>query len=96
MGCLFAHKWVTTWQKTFVRSLVPYRRCIRCGVTQWGIHDTLTREVSWEAMRERTYFDFQQARIVRKPSSGLDQLAHTLRLRRTRAGDRVRSADTRR
>ena len=96
MGCLFAHKWVTSWQKTFVRSLVPYRRCLRCGVMQRGIHDSLTKETAWETMRERTYLALEQSRIVRKPSSSLDQLAHTLGLRRCRAGDRARSADTRR
>lgn len=93
MGCLFAHKWVTSWEKTFVRSLVPYRKCRRCGIMQRGNCDSLTREVSWETMREHNFSAAQQIGIVRQPSSTLDQLAHSLGLRRTRAGDRIGSTD---
>lgn len=87
MRCLFSHKWVTSWEKTFVRSLVPYRRCQRCGIMQRGTYDSLTRDVAWESMRERTYIAAQQVRIVRQPASGLDQLAHRLGLRRSRMSD---------
>ncbi|HXV09196.1 MAG TPA: hypothetical protein VD839_00180 [Burkholderiales bacterium] len=54
---------------------------------QRGIYDTLTRDVSWQTMRERSYIAAQQIRIVRKPSSSLDQLAHALGLRRSRLSD---------
>ena len=91
MRCLLSHRWVTSWEKTFVRSFVPYRRCQRCGIMQRGVYDTLTRDISWQTMRERTYIAAQQIRIVRKPSSGLDQLAHTLGLRRSRVSDRAGS-----
>lgn len=56
---------------------------------QRGIFDSLTRDVTWETMRERSYVVSQQARIIRKPSSGIDQLAHTLRLRKSRASDQA-------
>ena len=89
MRCLLSHKWITSWEKTFARSFAPYRRCPRCGIMQRGIYDSLTRDLSWQTMRERTYIAAQQVRIVRRPSSSLDQLAHTLGLRRSRASDRT-------
>jgi len=91
MRCLFAHKWVTSWEKTFVRSIVPYRKCRRCGVVQRGIFDSLTRDVSWETLRERNYMKAQQIRVARQPASWLHQLAHTLGVRRSRIGDRTGS-----
>ena len=89
MRCIFTHEWITSWARAFSRSFVPYRKCARCGIMQRGICDSLTREVSWETVRERTYVWAQQNRIVRRPSSGLDKLAHSLGLRRTRMSDRA-------
>lgn len=60
---------------------------------QRGVYESLTRDLSWETMRERTYLAAQQVRIVRQPLSGLDQLAHTLGLRRNRTSDRAGSRD---
>jgi hypothetical protein len=60
---------------------------------QRGVYDTLTRDISWQTMRERTYIAAQQIRIVRKPSSSLDQLAHALGLRRSRVSDRTSSVN---
>lgn len=94
MRCLLSHKWVTSWEKSFVRSFVPYRRCRRCGIMQRGIYDSLTRDLSWQTVRERTYIAAQQIRIVRRSSSRLDQLAHTLGLRRSRMSDGTVSRDT--
>jgi len=56
MRCIFTHEWITSWARAFSRSFVPYRKCARCGVMQRGISDSLTREISWETMRESTYF----------------------------------------
>jgi len=94
MRCLFMHKWVTLWEKSFIRSFVPYRTCKRCGTMQRGVHYTLSSDIAWETTRERTYLKLQQIHIARQPSSRLDQLAHTLGLRRSRMGDRTVS-DTR-
>jgi hypothetical protein len=91
MRCLFAHKWVTSWEKTFVRSIVPYRRCRRCGTVQRGIFDSLTRDLSWETLRERNYIKAQQIRLVRQRASWFHQLAHTLGVRRSRMSDRTGS-----
>ncbi len=93
MRCMFTHEWVTYWAKAFSRSFVPYRKCTRCGIMQRGICDSLTREIFWETMRERTYVWAQQNRIVRQPSSGLDKLAHSLGLRRTRMSDKAASTE---
>jgi hypothetical protein len=60
---------------------------------QRGVYESLTRDLSWETMRERTYLAAQQVRIVRQPLSGLAQLAHTLGLRRSRISDRAGSRD---
>jgi hypothetical protein len=43
-------------------------------------------------MRERAYVKPEQAQIVRRPSSRLDQIAHTVGLRRSRANDGGKSA----
>lgn len=61
---------------------------------QRGIYDRFWDYMVWETMRERTYIKSQQLNIVREPSSRLDRLAHTLRLRRSRMSDRT-SADRR-
>lgn len=71
-----------------VRSFAPWRKCEHCGRIQRGTYDKVRKEIAWETIRERVYSKSKHARIVRRPSSGLDELAHTLRLRRTRKGDR--------
>lgn len=87
MRCLFKHKWVMG--ETFdVRSFAPWRKCEHCGRIQRGTYDKVRKEIAWETIRERVYSKSKHARIVRRPSSGLDELAHSLRLRRTRKGDR--------
>jgi hypothetical protein len=60
MRCSGTHKWVTSWEKSFVRSLVPYRKCKRCGTVQRGIYDPLSRYVVWETAGERGYVKAQQ------------------------------------
>jgi len=93
LRCLFTHKWAIGTRLnvrshgTYIRSVLPYRTCERCGTVQRGIYKTLWGDLSWETIRERTYIRSQQVRIVRQPSSRLDQLAHTLGLRRTRMSD---------
>jgi len=87
--CLIAHKWVMG--KTAFRYLHAYRTCERCGIMQRSIYDAFWRDTAWETMRERTYIKSYQLRIVRRPSSWLDRLSHTIGLRRTRRGDRRQS-----
>jgi len=97
MRCLLIHKWVLG--KTFnvrsripyVRSVLPYRICERCGSMQRGTYDAYSGDVAWETMRERTYIKSEQIRIVRRTSSRLEQLAHTLGLRRSRMSDGTRA-----
>jgi hypothetical protein len=72
-----------------VKSFSPWRKCKRCGIVQRGTYDKKRKDITWETMRERDYSPSRHGRIVRQPSSGLDQLAHTLRLRRSRLGDRT-------
>ena len=96
MRCLFTHRWIM--RKAFnVRSPVPYvtsvlrcRTCERCGTMQRGIYDLSSGDIAWETMRERNHIKAEQFRIARKPSSRLDQLAHTLGLRRSRVRDKRR------
>jgi len=45
----------------------------------------------WETIVERAYITPEQVQIVRKPSSRLDQLTHSLGLRRSRMSDRAES-----
>jgi len=78
--CLLTHRWD---KRVFDRSAFYYRTCKRCGKIQRGIYNT------WEIVRERAYVKSEQLGIVRRPSTRLDRLAHTLRLRRTRANDRT-------
>jgi hypothetical protein len=93
MRCLLTHKWVIGTEfnvrspSPYIRSVLPYRTCERCGTMQRGIFKALWRDISWETVRERTYIKSQQRQIVRHPSSPLDQLAHTLGLRRSRMRD---------
>lgn len=91
--CLLTHKWAIGTEFNvrspgpYVKSVLPYRTCERCGTMQRGIFKALWRDISWETIRERTYIKSQQRLIVRRPSPRLDQLAHTLGLRRSRMSD---------
>ena len=88
MRCLIAHRWILG--ETFdVKSFSPWRKCKRCGLIQRGTYDKARKDIIWETMRERVYSKARHGKIVRRPSSTLDQLGHTLRLRRTRKSDRV-------
>jgi len=89
MRCLFPHKWARS--VINVQSAIAYRTCVRCGTMQRGIFDRFWDDISWETIRERSYVKSQQAKIVRRPSSRLDQLAHSLGLRRSRTSDDMRS-----
>jgi len=97
MRCLLIHKWgnpkavTATSCVPYVRTVLHYRTCRRCGTMQRGIYDRFWNYMVWETMRERTYIKSQQLKIVREPSPRLDRLAHTLGLRRSRMGDRMRA-----
>lgn len=97
MRCLFTHKWVlgkafnVRSRVPYVRSVLPYRTCERCGSMQRGTHDPYSGEVAWETMRERTYIKSEQIRIVRQPASWLRHLAHALGVRRSRMSDGARA-----
>lgn len=86
--CLFAHEWVR--KEAGSGSLPPYRTCERCGTMQHGVYGGLFQGTTWETMRERALIGLEQSQIVRQPASRLDRIAHSLRLRRTRASDTSR------
>jgi hypothetical protein len=96
MRCLFKHKWImgkafhVKSRVPYVRHVLPSRTCERCGTMQRGNIQSFSRDIAWETMRERIYIKSEQIHIVRHPSSWLDQLAHTLGLRRSRMRDKMR------
>ena len=100
--CLFSHKWaIQTVSRRdlhgfYVKSVIPYRLCERCGQMQRGILDPFWRDVVWEPLRKGTDISPVRNRFFRKPSSPLDQLAHAWGLRRSRSGDRKLSEKSRR
>lgn len=75
----------------YVRSVLPYRTCERCGIMQRGEYDMSYRDIAWETVRERVYIKSEQVRISRRRSSPIEQLTHALGLRRSRITDRARS-----
>jgi len=83
--CLFTHEWAR--KESSGRPSLAYRTCERCGTMQRGVCNGLLQDVTWETMRERAFIAREQARVVRRPTSRLDRIAHSLRLRRTRASD---------
>ena len=97
MRCPFTHKWVigkafdVRSRVPYVRHVLPYRTCERCGTMQRGAHDAYSGGTAWETMRERTYIKSEQIRIVRHPASRLQHLAHALGLRRSRRDDAKKS-----
>ena len=90
MRCLLGHKWVT--EPRYLNMLsardVAYRKCKRCGKTQFGILDDPPVRIRWSTMRKGTISDAREARMLRRASSRLDQIAHTLRLTCTMETDR--------
>jgi hypothetical protein len=96
MRCLFTHKWVMRREFDFrsrapdITFAIPHRTCERCGTMQRGTYDTSFRGISWETMRERVYNISEQCGIIRQSSSRLDQLVHSLGLRRSRMSDGTR------
>jgi len=88
MRCLFKHKWIVGGVFD-VRFFSPWKICTRCGRMQRGTSEFSTY-IAWETMRERNYITSEQIQIIRQPSSRLDQLAHSLGLRRSRMGDGTR------
>jgi hypothetical protein len=90
MSCLFTHKWVM--EKVVnvtsrVRTDLRYRICEHCGAMQRSF-DTFDGDIPWETIRAYDYIKAQQIQIVRQPSAPLDQMTHTLGLRRTRMSDK--------
>jgi len=95
MGCLFNHNWILG--ETFdVQAFSPWRRCKRCGAVQRGVYDEFREDIMWETMKERTYDRSKHDDIIRRPSSGFDQLAHSLGLWRTRKSDETTARGTQR
>lgn len=90
MRCLFAHKWVTLWEKS-LGTIACCRRCRRCGTLERAVLDAFSRVVAWETMRERSHVSALQMRVARQQLPRLDRLAHSLGFLRTRTSDRPRS-----
>jgi len=89
MLCLFGHKWVILWERSY-GNIACYRRCERCRSLERGVLD-FSSIVSWEKVRADTHSRALQMRLVRLPLPRLDRWAHSLGLSRTRASDRARS-----
>jgi len=92
--CPFSHRWsIQTVTRRdvhgfYVKSVIPYRICGRCGQMQRGIFDTFWRDIVWEPLRKGTDISPERNRFFRQPSSPFDQLAHSWGLHRSRSGDR--------
>jgi len=84
MRCMFTHQWTINLQ-----SRLAYRTCRHCGITQRGNYIGLFQDIAWETLRERALVKPQEMQFVRRGSTQLDQIAHSLRLRRTRASDKA-------
>jgi len=82
--CLFSHRWIR--KESRVRSVVNYRACGRCGTMQRALENA-NGDISWETIRGIADAERQQIWFVRQRSSRLDQLAHSLGLRRSRMSD---------
>lgn len=98
MRCLVAHKWVTKprYLNMVSESDPAYRRCKRCGKAQFGVPDGQSLRINWRNLRQGDCSDARHVRMLRRPPSRLNQLAHALGLRRTRATDRGNQEYTRR
>ena len=84
MLCLInSHRWVYD-----LRLYHVHRQCSVCGEVQRHYWSREADYKNWERLRERVYVESEQKGIVRKPAPRLVQLAHSLRLLRSRAGDR--------
>ena len=95
--CFFSHKWIIQTETKrrvdgfYVRSVIPYRTCERCGKMERGIHDKFWGDIVWEPLRADTDITLGKERFFRQPVSPVDQLAHSLGLRRSRKSDRTDS-----
>ena len=89
MLCLFGHKWVTLWEKSY-GNIACYKRCERCRSLERGILHS-SSIVGWEKVRADTHSRALQMRLVRRPLPFFDRLAHSMGVLRTRASDRARS-----
>lgn len=84
MSCLFKHRWIYD-----LRFHHVHRKCQLCELVQRHVWNKDSVYTAWEPIRERTYIETEQAKIVQKRSPGLARLAHSLGLLRTRASDRT-------
>lgn len=90
MPCLLVHKWVTTprYLNLVSESHPAYRRCKRCGKTQFGLPDDPPIRIRWRTLRKDDSSDaVQEARVLRRPVTWFNRLTHSLGLRQTRAVD---------
>ena len=83
MICLFNHQWVYD-----LRLYHVHRKCGVCGVIQRHAWNRESVYTDWETIREDAYVESEQQQIVRKPSTPVVRVAHSLRLLRRRASDR--------
>jgi hypothetical protein len=86
MPCLFRHGW--TYDLRFYHI---YRICQACGQVERHVWNPDSVYAEWEPIRERTYIESEQRKIVQSRSQGVSRLAHSIGLLRTRASDRARS-----
>ena len=93
MRCLVTYKWVlgnafnVTSHDPDTSFVIPHRTCERCGTMQRGSFDEHHKNITWETIRERVYTLSVHSRIVGRPSSWADRLAHILGLCQSRVSD---------
>ena len=66
--CLFTHAWVISGGEPFIRSVVSYRTCKRCGVLQRAVRCSLSGQVAWETVQERTSLGLRHLDTVKELS----------------------------
>jgi len=86
MPCLFEHRWTYDFRFHHV-----YRKCKFCNVAERHVRNKGSAYTAWEPVRERSYIESEQSRIVQKRASGLARLAHSLGITRTETSDSTES-----
>jgi len=89
MRCLFRHVWAVR-EKSFIRSVVLYRTCERCGALEHASHQSLSGEITWQKMSTETAHGFQQINDIRRSISWLDRLFYSLGADRSGMNDKYK------
>ena len=68
MRCLLVHKWVTEprYLNMLSKNDVAYRRCRRCGKTQFGVLDDPPVRIRWSNIKKKGEVEKQNGSAVRR------------------------------